>query len=261
MRSRLAVVLALVVAVPCLFTAQTASTSPKVWVGQQAEYEDCLKTAPVASRTDVPIGVTRPVRLFFEPGAACASAAFSSQPTSRNSGFLESHQSRIAAYELDKLLQLEMVPPTVERVAEGKLGAAQLWIEGAVYLSDLDDERPPNGFTWLRQIRRWRVFDNLIAEIDRNDGNVLVLRDPNWHLVLIDHSRAFSNTTRLVQTMQFIDRPFFARLKALDDKTLEATVSPLLLDGSRSLLRRRDAIVEHFEKLAEDKGEAAVFTP
>jgi len=233
----------------------------KIWIGRHAEFEDCLKTSPIDRVQETPIGVTRPRRIFFKPGGLCASALFSSQPTSRQSGYLESHLSRIAAYEVDKLLGLDMVPPTIERTAEGKSGAAQFWVENAVYLKDLEGQRSPDLEGWNRQVRRWFVFDNLIAEIDRNAGNLLVLRNPVWHLVLVDHSRAFTDTTRIVRPMERIDREFFESVKALDKATLDAKLRKLVLDGSRSLLRRRDTIVAHFEKLAKEKGDAAVFIP
>jgi hypothetical protein len=98
-----------------------------------------------------------------------------------------------------------------------------------------------------------------VADIDPNAGNQLVLRDPVWHLILVDHSRAFSNITRMVFPMERIDRPFFDRLKALDKPTLDAKIGKLVLDGSRSLLRRRNIIVAEFDKLVKEKGEAAVF--
>ena len=88
-----------------------------------------------------------------------------------------------------------------------------------------------------------------------------MVRDPNWQLVLVDHSRAFTNTTRMVFPMSAIDRPFYDRLKTLDKATLDGRIRKLVLDGSRSILRRRDLIVAQLEKLAKAKGEAAVFTP
>jgi hypothetical protein len=236
-------------------------TSPRQWVGRNAEYEECLRTAPVESEKATPIGVTRPRQIFFKPGGLCARALFSAQRTSRSSGYLESYLSRIAAYEVDRLLGLDMVPPTVERLHGGEKGAAQLWVENAVYLKDLDGQKSPDLEDWNRQVRRWRMFDALIAEIDRNAGNLLVLRDPKWHLVLIDHSRAFTSTTKLVYPVERIDRAMFERLKALTKEDLDARIGPLVLDGSKSLLRRRDMIVERFEKLAKEKGEAAVFVP
>jgi hypothetical protein len=240
--------------------ATDTSANPRMWVGRHAEFEDCLKNAVVERSEQVPIGVTKPTKLIFKAGGICSAALFSSQFASRESGYLESHDHRIAAYEVDKLLGLDMVPPTVSRSATGRRGSAQLWIDGVVVYNTLKGSSPDQD-SWTRQVRRWRVFDNLIAEIDRNAGNILVLRDPAWSLVLVDHSRAFTNTTRMVFEMERIDRPFLEKLKALDRTTLDARVGKLVLDGSRSILRRRDAIVAHFEKLAKAKGESAVITP
>jgi hypothetical protein len=237
-----------------------ASTNPRVWVGRHAEFEECLRNAAVERSEQVPIGVTKPTRLIFKPGGVCAAALFSSQFASRESGFLESHDHRIAAYEVDRLLGLDMVPPTVARSATGRRGAAQLWVDGVVPYNTLKGSSPDQA-SWNRQVRRWRVFDNLIADIDRNAGNILVLTEPAWSLVLVDHSRAFTNTTRMVFEMERIDRPFLEKLKALDKSALDARVGKLVLDGSRSILRRRDAIVAHFEKLARAKGEDTVITP
>ncbi|HEY7449371.1 MAG TPA: hypothetical protein VH702_14540, partial [Vicinamibacterales bacterium] len=186
-------------------------------------------------------------------------ALFSDQLTSRESGYLESYQSRIAAYEIDRILELDMVPPTVERVHANKRGAAQLWVDDAVFRKELEGQRSPDLESWNRQMRRWRVFDNFVADIDPNTGNQLVVRDPTWQIVLVDHSRAFSTTTRMVFEMERIDKAFLDRLRALDKPTLDARIGKLVLDGSRSLLRRRDAIVAHFDKLVKEKGEAAVF--
>jgi hypothetical protein len=61
--------------------------------------------------------------------------------------------------------------------------------------------------------------------------------------------------------MTRIDRPLFDRLKALERATLEARLGKLLVDGVNPLLRRRDAIVNHFVQLAAQKGEAQVFIP
>jgi hypothetical protein len=237
-----------------------APANPRIWIGRHAEFEECLKNAVVERSEQVPIGITKPTRLIFRPGSVCSAALFSSQFPSRESGYLESHEHRIAAYEVDKLLGLDMVPPTVPRSALGKAGSAQLWVDGVVRYETLKGSSPDQD-AWTRQIRRWRVFDNLIADIDRNAGNILVLTEPTWNLVLVDHSRAFTNTSRMVFEMERIDRPFFDRLKALDKAGLDARVGKLVLDGSRSILRRRDAIVAHFEKLVKSKGESAVITP
>jgi hypothetical protein len=268
MRTKLPLVVVLVVlAIHTTIFAQSASQpaeaapklSSKVWVGRYAEFEECVRTSPVVREQTTPIGVTRPRRIYFKEGALCGAALFSDQLTSRESGYLESYQSRIAAYEIDRILELDMVPPTVERVHANKRGAAQLWVDDAVFRKELEGQRSPDLESWNRQMRRWRVFDNFVADIDPNTGNQLVVRDPTWQLVLVDHSRAFSTTTRMVFEMERIDKAFLDRLRALDKPTLDARIGKLVLDGSRSLLRRRDAIVAHFDKLVKEKGEAAVF--
>ena len=61
--------------------------------------------------------------------------------------------------------------------------------------------------------------------------------------------------------MTRVDRELFARLKTLDEGRLMERVRPWVLgDGPvRDILKRRDKIVAHFEKLARERGEATVF--
>ncbi len=54
---------------------------------------------------------------------------------------------------------------------------------------------PPDSQYWLAQNDIARVFDELIANIDRNQGNMLI--DKQWKVWLIDHSRAFRTTETL----------------------------------------------------------------
>lgn len=260
---KFAVLLACLLAGQVAFIAAQVAVekSPKLWVGRHEEFETFIKTAPIARVERIPLGVTKPVHGFFAPGSLVDGVAIKALRPSRDTGYFESYQSEIAAYEMDKLLGMDMVPVTVEVRYEGRPASAQLWVNDTVFRKTLleQKQRPPNLSDWARQVSRWRVFDNLIANIDRNEGNLLVLRTPAWHLVLIDHSRAFTNTTKMIFDMPQIDRPFFARLKALDAATLDARLGKLVLDGSKSLLRRRDIIVAQLEKLAASKD--GVFTP
>ena len=98
-----------------------------------------------------------------------------------------------------------------------------------------------------------------MANIDRNQGNLLV--DQAWNLILIDHSRAFTATMNMPFPMRKIDREFYQKLKALDDATLKSRLGKLLLDGPKPILKRRDKIVENFDQLIAQYGEAAVFIP
>jgi hypothetical protein len=231
----------------------------KGWIGREAEVEEYLKSAKVVKFTDVPVGVTKPRRGFFEPGGPAGSIIFKPLQPSRKSGFWESYKAEIAAYELDKLLRLGMVPPTVERKIDGQYGSAQLWVEHCTLLKERDTKTAPDIAAWNRQVYRQRVWDNLVANIDRNQGNLLV--DQAWNLILIDHSRAFTGTMQMPFPMRKIDRELYDKLKALDEVTLKARLGKLLLDGPKPILKRRDKIVENFDKLIAQYGEAAVLIP
>jgi hypothetical protein len=247
-------------AAPALAPAPAVAAGAKIWVGRYLEFEEYLKQAKVARLENVPVGVTKPKRAFFEPGGIAGSAAVKHLPMSVRGGFWEAYKSEIAAYELDRLLGLDMVPVTVERRVGSDLASAQLWVEGCKLLKDVDQKACPRPIEWAKQVCRQKVFDNLIANIDRNAGNLLV--DGEWNLILIDHSRAFaSDRMPFEKEMTRIDRELLARLKALDEAGLMARVRPWVLgDGPvRGILKRRDRIVADFEKLARERGEAAVF--
>jgi hypothetical protein len=231
----------------------------KVWVGRYAEFEEYLRTAPIERVTSVPVGVTKPKRAYFAPGGLAGSVVVKHLPMGQRQGFWEAYKSEIAAYELDRLLGLDMVPVTVERRVEGDLASIQLWVQGCKPLKDVDQSACPRPMEWAKQVCRQRVFDNLIANIDRNAGNILV--DGEWNLVLIDHSRAFaSDKMPLEKEMTRLDRAFFERLRALDEPTLMKALRPWVLgDGNvRGILKRRDKIVARLEQLASEKGEALV---
>jgi hypothetical protein len=237
-----------------------STTAGKVWVGRNAQFEEFLRTAPIDRVETVPTGVTHPQRAFFAAGSLARSATVKHLPPGRRSGYFESYKSEIAAYELDRLLGLDMVPVTVERRVGADLVAVQLWVEDTRLLKQVDQASCPRKDEWAKQVRRQRVFDCLVANIDRNSGNLLV--DPEWNLVLIDHSRAFATDKMpFEKEMTRVDRALFDRLKALDEATLMQRVRPWLSsDGhTRGILKRRDKIVKHFEGLARQKGDSAVF--
>ena len=208
----------------------------------------------------VPSGVTKPERGFFAPGGLAASAAVKHLPPGQRSGVWEAYKSEIAAYQLDRLLGLDMVPVTVERRVGSDLASVQLWVEGCKHVKEVDQSACPRPIEWAKQVCRQRVFDNLIANIDRNAGNLLV--DGEWNLVLIDHSRAFAQDRMpFEKEMTRIDRELLARLKTLDEAELMKHVRPWVLgDGPvRAILKRRDKIVADFERLARERGEGAVY--
>jgi hypothetical protein len=254
--------LMLLATIPALGHAQEAgqvstpvpSGSARIWDGRLAEVEEFLRTAPFAKLEDVPIGVTRPKRGYFEAGGLVASAAWKVIPPGRPAGYWESYRSEIAAYELDKLLGLGMVPPTVEKRWKGDLGAAVLWLKPVRPWREV--EHLPKPDKWNRYAVRMKMFDNLICNTDRNAGNLLV--DDDWNLFLIDHSRAFITDRKLVSVMMRVDAEVWEKMLALDEPMLTAALGKWLDRGSiRALLRRRDAMKAVVDGLVKKFGEGA----
>jgi hypothetical protein len=223
---------------------------------REAEFEAYLRAADIDRIETVPIGVTRPRRAFFKAGGLVSSAAWKVLPPGRPAGYWESYKSEIAAYELDKLLDLKMVPVAVEKRWKGETGAAILWL--APIHSWKEMEHRPKPGKWVRQVARMKMFDNFVCNKDRNAGNLMV--DDDWNLFLIDHSRAFLSDKDLAVKMEHIDRQFWNRILALDESTLTAAIGNWVERGTiRGMLARRDKMKIAIDKLVTTHGEVAVF--
>lgn len=233
-----------------------ASASARVWQGRHAEFEEFLRTAPFTRIEEVPIGVTKPKRAFFAPGGLADSVAWKVLPPGMRSGFWESYKSEIAAYELDKVLELGLVPPVVEKRWEGQLGAAVLWLSPV--RSWKETEAKPKPARWNIQAVDMKMFDNLIGNKDRNAGNFLV--DDEWNLFLIDHSRAFVGSRDLPWELVHVDGALWTRMQALDEPGLTAALGKWLGRGDiRAMLARRDRMKVAIDALVKKKGASAVF--
>jgi hypothetical protein len=248
------VTLALLVSIAA--QAAPAAVSANIWHGRAQEIEDYLKTAAVVKIEDIPVGVTRPRRAFTQPGGPAGSFAWKPIKPGLQHGYWESYKSEIAAYELDKLLKLDMVPVVVERRLEGDLGAAVLWLEG---VRSWEAVMPlPKPRTWGASIARMKMFDDLIGNSDRNKGNMLI--DEAWHLYLIDHSRAFARDRKLPAELQNIDRALWERMRALDEATLSGTLGRWIDRMQiRAVLERRNRMQKEIDKLVAKFGDAIFF--
>lgn len=259
-KSLIAFAVAAVLSTTVVAAGQAPATCSKIWVGHEAEMEEALRTLEIDRIEEVPIGVTKPKKIFFAAGSPVASAAWKPLPPRMRQGFFESYKAEIAAYELDKLLKLEMVPPYVERRVKGDLGAVALWVEDVKGWKINEPVTGPDGPSWEKQVIRMKLFDQLIGNIDRNQGNLLY--DPEYHLILIDHSRAFTTVRdlRKMAAVSRVDREFWDRIMALDEEVLQTNLGKWLGRGElRAILQRRDRMKQNIDKLVAERGEAAVF--
>jgi hypothetical protein len=248
--------------------APTSAAAPLT----KAEMERFLTTARIIHQKGISKGVTAPLRVTLSDGTLQHDAAFSTVDERKpvmsfangrtEVDFVDSYRYSLAAYKISELLGLDhMMPVTVERTYDSKSGALSWWVdarwdEGQRLKQHLE---PPDAEAWNQQMHRMRVFTALVADTDRNLGNVLISAD--WKLWMIDFTRAFRRTHNLIapENLTRCDRQLLGALKGLKQEDLEArTKSYLSRVDVQSILARRDAILALFQKRVGEKGEAAV---
>ena len=236
-------------------TPPAGATCSKAWVGREAEFEEYLRTAPIARTEEIGIGVTRPKRVEFAAGGLARRAAWKPLKPGMHQGYWDSYKSEMAAYELDKMLGMGMVPPAVERRIDSELGAIVLWVEDVTAWKLDKPVQGPDPVAWNRQVVSMKMFDGLIANVDRNQGNLIY--DREYHLILIDHSRAFTTKKELVAQPTRYYKALWEKMAALTAAQL-APLEPII--GKRevaAVLARRDRMAQEIQKLETQKGVAA----
>ncbi|MGB2907115.1 MAG: hypothetical protein WBB73_08435 [Candidatus Aminicenantaceae bacterium] len=267
-KRRLAVFLVLVLGI-CL--PALAQFNPEE-LEKRPEWEGFLVNAESIDQSRMNTGqaVTNPWILTLSHNGVTNKAIWKN-PSGRMKGYLENWKWEIAAYKLDKLLGLNMVPPTVERRFEGDRGSAQLWIEGCFTLRDKveDDIKTPSHkvFHFNRAYYLQRAFDNLIANDDRHQNQYLITED--FRMLLIDHSRSFQTSGKFTNDliyskkngneMKQLPAAFIEKLRALDFAMIKEAVGEYLNEKEiTAVLKRRDLILKAVDKLIEELGEEKV---
>jgi len=239
-------------------------------LGSDEEVEDFLRTAQVVDLKGISRGVAGAQKALLRKGDIEMHAVFRTvavEQRERRLGdrvvafFRDHYIHEPAAYALSELLGLEMVPPAVVRTIRGRPGSLQLWLEDVRPTVELEEEgiRSPDGRATLLQFYQMQVFDNLINNLDRNQGNILV--DGRWRGWLIDHTMAFARTEQLPSPARVrrCERGLWERLNTLSDQELEAAVEPFLPFPERAgLLKRRQVLVDLIQEKIDLVGEGPV---
>jgi len=249
-------------------TAVAESASPPALT--RAQMEEFLLTAKVVERKHLSMGITNSERAVLDNGNLRHDAHIQSVDISKTFfqtiqgtevNFRDCYKFDVAAYELDKLLNLNMVPVTVERKA-GDMAAVTWWVDDTLMTELVRKKKkmePPNQHYWNQQMYICRVFDQLIYNTDRNLGNLVISKD--WKVWMIDHTRAFRTMKDLQSPKNLVqcDRQLLGKLRELNKQVLtekmQKYLTPIEIEG---LLARRDKIVKFFDEQIAQKGEAAV---
>ena len=244
-------------------------------LAQRPRWETFLKEAEVVKQEQLAFeqGVTEPWKLTLRQGGVVRSAIWK-DATGVRGGYLEGWRYEVAAYIVDKLLDLGMVPPTVTRVWEGRAGSCQLWIDGTALYRDLV-KKPANeaafrSDAWKDAGYISQFFDNLIGNEDRHQGNVLVTRD--FRAILIDHSRTFRVGENFVEEIPFsaknvgpdelmrrLPRALVERTAALEEKTFREALARYLSETEiQALLARQRLLLHEVRRIVGRFGERNV---
>lgn len=247
-------------------------------IARRGEMETFLLTAEIVRSEPAGEGVTKPWRLTLRQDGL-ETLAFWKNPSGMMNAFWEGWQYEIAAYRLDKLIGLDMVPVTVERKFQGKRGALSLnaehkynflkLVDGRIRIPD-EAQGPVEKMKWLT-----RAWDSLIANEDRTQQNILFTED--WRTILIDHSRAFRSSREFTERLMFgvggirrgadgrlllfvrLPRRFYERIKALTRESISAAVGDTLTGQEvDAILVRRDLFIKEIDGQILYKGETNV---
>ena len=237
-----------------------------------AEMEAFLLDAELTDVRDVGTGVTGSRRATASDGRLTHDVHIQSVDISRSRfvargarvelNFRDSYLYNVAAYRLAVLLGIDNVPMSVLRGVDGRRAAVTWWVDDvAMTEAERIEQRTlgPDPARTSRQFYTQYVFDELIQNRDRNQGNTLWTTD--WKMWLIDHTRAFRQDVELSRPEQLlrIERDLLDNLRGLTPEALDAALGDVLSRGERSsVMRRRDLLLQHFDDRVARFGERGV---
>ena len=233
-----------------------------------------LRSAEVVGKPEKfdKVAITDPVRVTLTDGERSLRAIFKDEIESYSAfkfgdgtevlGVKDSYKHEIAAYELDVLLGLGVVPPCVERTLFRRTGSLCMWVEEA-----MDEAKrrqlgvqPPDLDQWNDQMATVQVFQQWINDLDQANIRNLV-SDSNFKIYKVDSSMGFHAQRGLRDEGQLtrFSRRFLEALKALDREVMDERLGPWISKRNRkSLWGRRDRILELAAERVAERGEDAV---
>jgi hypothetical protein len=268
--------IAFVIAFSATTRTQSAPPPPAVTLDREA-MRIFLKDATIVKTRSAAKGVTNTLRATLSDGRVTHDAQIQTVDLARalfeaggktEVNFRDSYKFNIAGYELARLIGLDNVPMSVERTYQGKPAAFTWWLDDLLFIdgSLVDEEarvkkkiRPPDAVRFTQQVQSMRIFDELIQNADRNQGNALW--DTTWSLWMVDHTRAFRLGRELKNPAALVtcERGLLEGLRHLNAEALASAVGKTLTrQDIAAVMARRDLLVQHYDALIARRGEDAV---
>ena len=205
--------LVLTLIAPVLLAQEAVAPAPVVLTLEQKEA--FLKSASLRKTKGAKKGVTGTVRATLEHDALlhdCSIQRIDEEQqkyqTDRGTeyNFRDSWKFNVAAYRLGRMLGLENMIPFGG--AQFRWQKRRLDVVGEdVQMDEVERLKKkitrPDKDQWSRQYLIMKVFDQLIFNTDRNATNILY--DKDWHLWMIDHTRAFRLSHKLKERKRWIE--------------------------------------------------------
>jgi hypothetical protein len=272
-RTALLSILSILVAIAIL----AAAAAPSTQIIQGPEIEQFLKKARFTAREPLGSGVTGSFKVTLELDGRKEFAVLKTIDQKRPGAqlnanreveidFQDSWRTEVAAYELDKLLGLGMVPATIERESpyDDQPASLQLWVEASMSEAKRRQSAiiPPDPDRWSDQLTAMYIFDGLIFNTDRHPDNLLIT--DTFDVRLIDHSRSFRPNAELrnKNDLMRFPRAMVTKLEKLDKSAVEKHLGDYLtltqIDG---LMKRRQLLLDLVKELSQKFGERAVIYP
>jgi len=204
-------------------------SSPNPYNMSDAELEDFLLTADIIKRETIADGVTKPIKMTLNKGKKSIKALFKfvdTKPGNEKGKWkkdiydADRFKYEVAAYKLDRIMGIGLVPVSIERTIDGQQGVVVAWINNLVSKGRQKDLGIGySGFCNYRdQINMMDTFDYLIRNTDRNQSNILYNQD-DGQLWFIDHTRSFglqSTRPRMMEKHKVtVTKEFKKALKSL----------------------------------------------
>ena len=232
-------------------------------LSEQAELERFLKAAEISEISKGAMGGRSDSwRVELKLNTTFKKGVFKFIDRARPLRLAQSYKYELAAYELSKLLGIDIIPPVVPKTVDKQKGSLQIFMENCI----TEDKRrpkklePPNPKAFNNALEEINVFENL-TYCPREDLGDILIHLNTWRVYRVDFMEAFDPLPELLPDVELsrCSIRLYKSLQNVSPKSINLTLSPYLNAAEiASLLERRALILKRLDSLINDKGRDAV---